>query len=124
VPFSAPPKTAADRLKVLMHMQAHSQYCMSGDFTVEATRAALTQLVNEPADDYFLFLFSDANFRRYGIDPSAFGQLLSSDPRVTCSAFFIASLNDEAQVIASRFPRQAQVYVRCLFCGFTERKRE
>ncbi len=85
VEFGAPPKTAADRLKVLLAMQAHAQYCMSGDHTVEATRLAIKQVAEKEADDYFVFAFSDANFRRYGIDPHGFGALLTADPRCVFS---------------------------------------
>ena len=50
-------------------MIAESQY---GDNTMEATRAAIQQISKEPADEYFVIVFSDANFSRYGIRPSHF----------------------------------------------------
>jgi hypothetical protein len=40
---------------------------MSGDSTLEATEAAIQDVLSEEADDHFVFLLSDANLRRYGI---------------------------------------------------------
>jgi hypothetical protein len=107
ISYGKAPKTAADRLKVLLTMQAHAQYCMSGDYTVEATRQAIASIVQEPADDHFVIVFSDANFRRYGIDPARFGTLLTSDSRVNTMAIFIASFGDEAKALCNRFPNNA-----------------
>ena len=78
-------------------MIAESQYCMSGDHTVEATREAIQQITNETADDYFVIVFSDANFSRYGIKPRHFAALMNSDLRVNVFAIFIGSLGDEAK---------------------------
>ena len=51
-------------------MLAHSQYCMSGDHTVEATEKAMESVIRgETADQYIVVVVSDANFARYGIIP-------------------------------------------------------
>ena len=55
---------------------------MSGDHTMLATKQAIERVVEEDADDYFVFVVSDANFGRYGIDPRDFGKLLVADERV------------------------------------------
>ena len=82
---------------VLQAMIAESQYCWSGDNTMEATRAAIQQITKDPADKYFVIVFSDANFSRYGIRPSQFASLMNSDPRVNVFAIFIGSLGDQAK---------------------------
>jgi hypothetical protein len=41
VPYEKPPKTVRERLDVLEAMATHSQYCSSGDRTVEATSVAV-----------------------------------------------------------------------------------
>ena len=77
-------------------MHAHSQFCMSGDTTLEATRHAINTLSKEEADERFLIVLSDANFDRYGISPARFGQILRSDEKVNAYAIFIGSLGDQA----------------------------
>ena len=84
-------------LSLFQAMIAESQYCWSGDNTMEATRAAIQQISKEPADEYFVIVFSDANFSRYGIRPSHFASLMNSDPRVNVFAIFIGSLGDQAK---------------------------
>ena len=77
------------KLSLFQAMIAESQYCWSGDNTMEATRAVIQQISKEPADEYFVVVFSDANFSRYGIRPSHFASLMNSDPRVNVFAIFI-----------------------------------
>lgn len=85
-------------------MVAYSQFCMSGDHTVEAAKSAIQNMAKiDSNDDKFVFLFSDANFERYGIRPERLGNLLSSQPSVSAHAFFIASFWDEAEYIISKF---------------------
>jgi hypothetical protein len=62
-----PPKNEAERLRVLQQMVAHSQFCFSGDNTLEATEKAIKDITKEEGDDYFVIVLSDANLRRYGI---------------------------------------------------------
>lgn len=77
-------------------MHAHSQFCLSGDNTVEATKHAVTDLGKEEADEHFVIVLSDANFDRYGISPRRFGDLLTADDKVNSYAIFIGSLGDQA----------------------------
>lgn len=77
-------------------MHAHSQFCWTGDNTVKATQVAISSIVQEPAEDRFVIVISDANFSRYNIDPEHFGSLMSSDSNVNVFAVFIGSLGDQA----------------------------
>ena len=86
-------------------MIAESQFCWSGDHTMEATRTAIEQVTKHVGDDFFVIVLSDANFSRYGIKPKHFAALMNSDPRVNVYAIFIGSLGD-----------QAKRYVRCYHC--------
>ena len=55
-------------------MVAHSQFCWSGDHTLEATQRAIKEAAAVPGDeDQYVFVVSDANLRRYGIAPAALG---------------------------------------------------
>ena len=86
VDYGAPPANRHERLKVLQRMWAHAQFCMSGDHTLEAAELAVADVTAKEADDYFVFLLSDANLRRYGIAPEALGEVLVADPRVNAFA--------------------------------------
>lgn len=81
----------------LQNMHAHSQFCMSGDYTLEATDASIRELAREEADEYFVVVLSDANLERYGIRPERFARVLTSDPQVNAFAIFIGSLGDQAE---------------------------
>lgn len=78
-------------------MHAHSQFCMSGDYTLEATDASIKELAQEEADEHFLVVLSDANLERYGIRPERFANVLTSDPEVNAFVIFIGSLGDQAE---------------------------
>ncbi|KAJ0396306.1 hypothetical protein P43SY_007156 [Pythium insidiosum] len=104
VEFGNAPKDRKERLKVLQRMVAHSQYCMSGDHTVEAIDHAVHSVVEADGDDYFVFVVSDANLERYGISPKRMGRKLIADPRVKAHAIFIASFADEADRIMKELP--------------------
>ena len=74
------------------------------------TSHTLPQVRSAEADDYFVFVVSDANLRRYGIEPKRLGQLLSAagqgpaDKRVNAHAIFIASIGDEADTLRRALP--------------------
>ena len=78
-------------------MHAHSQFCMSGDYTLEGTEAAVRELARQEADERFVVVLSDANLERYGISPERFARALTSDPQVNAFAIFIGSLGDQAE---------------------------
>lgn len=120
VEFANPPKDRGERLKVLQRMVAHSQFCMAGDNTVEATARAVRGLARdakaaagadaEESGDgtarNFVFVLSDANFKRYGMDPLWWSEALTSeDETVEGYAVMVGSLGDEALTIAGALPR-------------------
>ncbi|XP_059198187.1 von Willebrand factor A domain-containing protein 8 [Centropristis striata] len=98
------PKNNKQRLKVLKTMHAHSQFCMSGDFTLEGTDSSIKELAREEADEHFVVVLSDANLERYGIRPERFAQVLTSDPQVNAFAIFIGSLGDQAERLQKTLP--------------------
>ncbi|XP_067669611.1 von Willebrand factor A domain-containing protein 8-like [Haliotis asinina] len=99
-----PPTNNRERLNVLKLMHAHSQFCLSGDNTLEATKDAIKVIGNEEADEHFVLLLSDANFDRYGIRPSRFAEILNSNEDVNAYAIFIGSLGDQAVRLTKQLP--------------------
>lgn len=77
-------------------MHAHSQYCISGDNTLEATQHAISSLAKEDTDESIVVVLSDANLERYGIPPGNFAKILASNSDVNAYAIFIGSLGDQA----------------------------
>ncbi|XP_067265112.1 von Willebrand factor A domain-containing protein 8 isoform X1 [Chanodichthys erythropterus] len=98
------PKNNKERLKVLKTMHAHSQFCMSGDYTLEGTEQAIKELAQEEADEHFVIVLSDANLERYGISPDRFARALTSNPQVNAFAIFIGSLGDQADRLQRTLP--------------------
>lgn len=94
VPFDRPPKDRRGKFLVLKNMIAMTQYCSAGDYTLEATKAAIELVTKEEAEQYFVFVLSDANLERYWIDPKDLSGILTSDPAVQGYSIFIASLGD------------------------------
>ncbi|CAL7944841.1 unnamed protein product [Xylocopa violacea] len=90
------------RLEVIKTMHAHSQFCMSGDNTLEATQHAIASLSKEDADERIVVVLSDANFKRYGIRPENFAKILTSNQNVNAFAIFIGSLGDQATILTKR----------------------
>lgn len=71
VEFGRPPTNENERIKVLQKMIAHSQYCRSGDFTLEAMEMAISDIGRSASDDpelndCIVIGVSDANLARYG----------------------------------------------------------
>ncbi|KZS03496.1 Protein C12.2 [Daphnia magna] len=63
-----PPKDDKQRFDVLLNMHAHSQFCMAGDHTLEASKQSVASLSEATdIDEAFVILLSDANLDRYGI---------------------------------------------------------
>ncbi|KAF3429906.1 hypothetical protein E2986_02885 [Frieseomelitta varia] len=96
VKHTQPPVNNKRRLEVIQRMYAHSQFCLSGDNTLEATRHTIASLAKEDADECIVIVLSDANFERYGIRPEKFAKILTSNPDVNAFAIFIGSLGDQA----------------------------
>lgn len=103
VDYGKPPKDRTERLKVVKQMWAHSQYCMSGDTTLEAAEAGVDSVLAEEGDDHFVMLLSDANLKRYAIPPEELGRVLTRDPKVKAYALFIAG-GKEAESLAAALP--------------------
>ena len=98
------PSTDKERLRVLHMMEAHAQYCVSGDSTLDATRNAIAQLARTEFDEAFVIVVSDANLERYGIDARDVQQALAADPRVNAHMIFIGSLGDQAEEMVRALP--------------------
>lgn len=64
VPLDKLPSHAGDRYKVLEKMSLIPQYAWSGDHTIEAIEAGVTEVALADADDYFVVVITDANFER------------------------------------------------------------
>jgi len=100
-----PPKDEKQRMDVLLNMHAHSQFCMSGDHTLEATRQSISTLNDLPdIDEAFVIVLSDANLERYGIPASDLAESLTSTENVRASVVFIGSLGDQAVRLSHRLP--------------------
>ncbi|RLN95927.1 hypothetical protein BBJ28_00014037, partial [Nothophytophthora sp. Chile5] len=104
VAFGAPPPDRKARLQVLQKMVAHTQYCRSGDHTVEAVERGVQRAAALGGDGRFVFVVSDANLERYGIRPRQLGRRLLAEPGVQAHALFIASFADEAERIRRELP--------------------
>ncbi|XP_078693816.1 von Willebrand factor A domain-containing protein 8-like isoform X5 [Branchiostoma floridae x Branchiostoma belcheri] len=98
------PQNNKDRLDALKTMHAHSQFCMSGDHTLEATEHAISNIVKDEADEYFVIVLSDANLDRYGISPRLFSKALTADENVNAFALFIGTLGDQAERLTRSLP--------------------
>ncbi|KAK7868613.1 hypothetical protein R5R35_008422 [Gryllus longicercus] len=99
-----PPVDNKQRLDIIKIMHAHSQFCLSGDHTLEATKFGISQLSKEDCDEAIVVVLSDANLRRYGIAPESFAKILTSESNVSAYAIFIGSLGDEAVRLTKQMP--------------------
>ncbi|XP_076231251.1 von Willebrand factor A domain-containing protein c12.2 [Calliopsis andreniformis] len=104
VNHTEPPADNKRRLEVIKTMHAHSQFCMSGDNTLEATQHAIMSLAKEDSDESIVIVLSDANLERYGIPPEQFAKILMSNPDVNACAIFIGSLGDQADRLIKKMP--------------------
>jgi hypothetical protein len=111
VEFGAPPSNRGERLKVLQRMVAHSQFCDTGDRTIEATRRAISDVSERGSVDdeeerkHLVVALSDANFSRYGLDPRWWAEALSDSDAVDAHAVMVGSIADEASLVAGALPR-------------------
>ena len=106
VDYNKPPRNVKERMDVLDQLHAHSQYCLSGDNTLQAASRAVQEVTRKDAGNYFVFLVSDANLRRYRINPRELHDHLVSrnDRSVNAYAIFLASFGNEANSIVSALP--------------------
>jgi hypothetical protein len=93
-----PPLNEKERLKVILKMHAHAQFCLSGDSTIEALHNAIKRCEEQstPGNESYVFAFSDANMQRYGIYPQYIKKVMSEAKRSQCFLVFIASMFNEA----------------------------
>jgi von Willebrand factor A domain-containing protein 8 len=102
------PKDPKTQLKVLESMVAYTQYTFAGDHTVEAVEAAVSQ-ANEGD---LILVISDANLRRYRIDPSDIGHLLTQSG-VHAHLVLIGNFGEEARQLSRDVPNErAQVCLK------------
>ena len=107
IPFvdKTTPQDPATQLRILESMVAHTQYTFPGDRTLEAIELAIGQ-ANE--GDLVLAV-SDANLKRYRIDPASVSELLKRKG-VHSHLILIGSLGEEAVKLAQSIPNErAQV---------------
>ena len=100
-----PPQNEKERFDVLLNLHAHSQFCMSGDHTLEATRQSITSLSEATdIDEAFVIVLSDANLERYGIPASHLARALTATDNVRAAAVFVGSLGDQAARLSRQMP--------------------
>jgi hypothetical protein len=106
VDWSHAPSNEMERMKVLQSMLAHSQYCMSGDFTLEAIGNAIECVSSTGDGEGSVICLSDANLARYGIDPHHLGNVIKAGTQrgVTAYIVLIASFGEEANEIKRSLP--------------------
>ena len=91
-------------LSYFQTLHAHSQFCISGDHTLEATKDAITKIADMEADERFVIVLSDANLERYGIRPAHFADALMANDDVNAYVIFIGSLGDQADRLVKQMP--------------------
>lgn len=84
VPFGKPPNTLQERAQVVQNVFVATN-CPSGDHTLAGAEIAIERVVEKPADDYFVFLLSDANLGQYGVSARTLSQAMQINPKVTNS---------------------------------------
>ncbi|CAE8607078.1 unnamed protein product, partial [Polarella glacialis] len=99
VPWGKPPRSPKEQLDIVKRMAAHAQYSHSGDHTLAATDMAIKDVLKSPADEYYVFVVSDADLARYGITPQSWNEILMQDQRVNAYVLLISSNTDEAETI-------------------------
>ncbi|KAJ3330641.1 von Willebrand factor A domain-containing protein 8 [Blyttiomyces sp. JEL0837] len=103
------PKNEKEMFEVLSRMNAHSQYCLSGDNTLNAAVTNIKNIVAEEADDYFVLILSDANLNQYGLQPSTIAKALKANDKVNAFMIFVGSLQDQAEQLSKAMPGNAYV---------------
>lgn len=97
-----------DKMSTMEKMVAHSQFCMAGDHTLQATEIAINRVLEgaEEGDNTqrMVIVLSDANFERYDIDPADVSRIMRKSDKVKVHMILIASLRDEAESVAKALP--------------------
>nr|CCC90591.1 conserved hypothetical protein [Trypanosoma congolense IL3000] len=105
VPFGRPPANQKERMEVCQRMVAHAQYCWSGDNTVQAMKASIGLVTAEQGEAYLVFVVSDANLSRYGIEPRELSAIIRSSKEVQMFCIFIATLGEQALNLREELPK-------------------
>jgi hypothetical protein len=82
VHMGRPPNNRVERLAVIQTMIEHAATCSSGDNTLASSVRSVREVKNAEADDYFVFLISDANIEIYGVTPEVLADALMNDKEV------------------------------------------
>ncbi|CAE7947449.1 unnamed protein product [Symbiodinium sp. KB8] len=105
------PKSDAERWALLQRVIAHTQFCDSGDHTLPAIQRATRELA-APAPGGgpkggLVIVVSDANLRRYGIQPQSLARALSAHVADGVDAHYvaIAQFGREGEALAEALPR-------------------
>jgi MoxR-like ATPase len=107
IPLAQPDtsKDPATQLKILEEMIAHTQFTWAGDSTLEAIELA----VNNAHEDELILVISDANLKRYRIEPEQVSTLLQRSD-VHAHLVLVGSMGEEASDLASEIANgRAQV---------------
>lgn len=113
ISFGDPPTNEKHMMRILQSIVAHTQYCSSGDFTLEAVEQAIDDISegqnkggDQEHDESIVVAISDANLRRYGIHPRELGKIIEAgeEKSVKAHVIFIASFGEEADEIKRQLP--------------------
>ncbi|KAH8059166.1 ATPase [Aureococcus anophagefferens] len=69
---------------------------------LDGTAAAIRDVAKGRADERFVFLISDADLKRYGIDAANWNAIIMKDPKVQAFVLLISSNDDEAAEIQAK----------------------
>ncbi|CAG0920479.1 unnamed protein product [Notodromas monacha] len=105
VKMHSPPSNPKERFDILQMMEAHSQFCLSGDNTIAAIeRAAKEVNALENCDEKFVVVLSDANLERYGVSPRRLAFAIESQQDVNVTVVFVGSLGPQAERLKQSLP--------------------
>ena len=106
-----PPTNEKQKFDVIKKMFLQSQFCYSGDFTLEALETAITKISKESdVDERIVIVLSDANLDRYGIKPHHLAKRLEADPNVHAFVVLVGSLGSQADKLVNALPAGKAFY--------------
>ena len=112
VEIGNPPTDRDARARVIESMYIHARSASSGDQSLQAAVEATSKVRGggseggeavADADDYLVFLLSDANLGRYNVSPQSLCAALQSDEEVAGHAIFVAEPS-AAEWLAAEMP--------------------
>lgn len=90
VDFGHPPRSGVERSRVVQNILGSAGISAAGDSTIVATELAITRVAEKDADDYLVFVLSDANLGAYGVTPETMAETLLRDEKVKAFAVFLS----------------------------------